>query len=108
MKCSVVNHSSNRTAFPWCILSIGDSGVTAQQFYDEKIMCKLQKQGVVNEMKLESAFWGKSKDSFDRIDLSLPLDSAVQLFDPFLQYLTCDKHQELPPAHDSFTVLMAN
>ena len=72
------NRSSNKTVFPWCILSTGDAGITVQQFYEDKIICKLQKQGVVNEVQLESAFLGKSKDSLYRIHLSLLLDSALR------------------------------
>lgn len=56
-----------------------ESGVTVQQFYDEKVVSKLS-----GEQKLESAYLGKSKDSLDSIELSLVLDSAVALFGPFL------------------------
>ena len=83
LNCSVFNHSSNKTAFHWCILSTGDAGITVQQFYEDKIICELQKQGVVNEMQLKFAFLGNSKDSLDRINRWLSLDSAIQLFGPF-------------------------
>lgn len=94
LNCSVLNHSSNKTAFHWCILLTGDAGMTIQQFYEDKIICELQKQGVVNEIQLKFAFLGKSKDSLHRIHLWLSLDSAIQLFGPFLRYLTCDKRHE--------------
>ena len=72
------------------MVSAGESGITIQQFYDKTIVCKVQE---LNEMDLESAFLGKSKDSLDKIELSLSLDSAIHLFRPFLCYYTCDRLQ---------------
>ena len=83
------------------MVSAGESGFTIQQFYDEKIVCKVQE---LNEMNLESAFWGKS---LDKIELSLSLDSAIHLFGPFLRYYTCDQLQQLPPMRNAFPMLMA-
>ena len=60
------------------------------------------------EVKLEVAFLGKSKESLDRIDLTLMLDSAIQHFGPFLRYHTYSTEQVLPPVHDAFAVLMAS
>ena len=59
-------------------------------------------------MDLESAFLGKSKESLDKIQVSLSLDSAIHLFGPFLRYYTCDRLQQLPPMHNAFTVLMSS
>ena len=59
-------------------------------------------------MALESAFPGKSKDSLDRIELSLSLDSVIQLFWPFLCYYTCNQLQQLPPMCIAFTVLVSS
>ena len=56
VNCSVVNCTSNKTVLPWSILSAGESGITIQQFYDEKVVCKVHE---LNEMDLESAFLGK-------------------------------------------------
>ena len=105
VNCSVVNLTLNKTVPPWSILSAGESGITIQQFYDEKIVCKVQE---LNEMDLESAFLGKSKESLDKIELSLSLDSAIHLFGPFLRYYTCDRPQQLPPMRNAFTVLMSS
>ena len=105
VNCSVVNRTSNKTVLPWSILSAGESGITVQQFYDEKIVGQFS---VSDEMDLESAFLGKSKDSLDKIELSLSLDRAIQLFGPFLRYHTCDRIQQLPPVCDAFSVLMSN
>ena len=79
--------------------------MTVQQFYEEKIVSELSS---AEEVKLEAAFLGKSKQSLDRIDLSLMLDSAIQLFGPFLRYHTRSTEQVLPPVRDAFTVLMAS
>jgi hypothetical protein len=68
-----------------------DSGVTVQQFYDEKVVCKLP-----DELDLESAGLGKSKDSLDKIEMSLSLDSAIHMFGPFLRYYTCSRLHQLP------------
>ena len=95
VNCSVVNHTSNKTVFPWSIMSARESGVTVQQFYNEHLLCKLKEPP---EMELQSAFLGKSKDSLDKIELSLPLDSAIPLFGSFLCYDTCDRLLQMPPA----------
>ena len=105
VNCSVVNRTSNKTVLPWSIVSAGESGITVQQFYDEKIVTQFS---VSDEMDLESAFLGKSKDSLDKIELSISLDRAIQLFGPFLRYHTCDRIQQLPPVRDAFSVLMSN
>ena len=76
----VMSRTSNKTVFPWSILSTGECGATVQQFYEEKIVNELSS---AEEVKLEAAFLGKSIESLDRIDLSLMLDSAIQLFGPF-------------------------
>ena len=79
--------------------------MTVQQFYEKKIVNELSS---AEEVKLEVAFLGKSKESLDRIDLTLMLDSAIQLFGPFLCYHTRSTEQVLPPVHDAFAVLMAS
>ena len=78
VNCSVVNEAS-KVILPWRILSGGESGRTIQQFYDDTIDESL-------EIVIECAFLGQTKDCLDRIELSLPLDSAVRLFGPFLRY----------------------
>ena len=105
VNCSVFNHSSNKTIFPWSIVSLGVPGITVQQFYHEKVLRCLEEQ---SEQELESAFLGKSKDSLDRIELSLPLDAVIPTFDPFLRYYTADRLQQLPPVVNAFTVMMSS
>ena len=80
VNCSVCNCTSNKTVLPWSIMSV-EGGVTVQQFYDEKVACKLSEQ---EELHLYSAGLGKSKDSLDTIEMSLSLESAVQLFGAFV------------------------
>ena len=93
VNCCVVNRSTSKTVFPWSILSTGESGVTVKQFYEEKVVNKLN---VPEEVELEAAFLGKSKESLDKIELSLSLDSAIPLFGPFLRYHTRSIEQDLP------------
>ena len=96
VNCSVVNRTSNKTVLSWSILSAGESGITIQQFYDKRMVCKVHE---LNEMDLESTF-------LDKIELSLSLDSAIHLFGPFWCYYTCDRLQQLPSMRNAFTVLM--
>ena len=105
VNCSVVNRTSKKTVLPWSIMSTGESGITVQQFYNERLLCKLKEP---HEMELQSAFLGKSKDSLDKIELSLHLDSAIPLFGHFLRYDTCDRVPQMPPACNAFTVLMSS
>ena len=104
VNCCVVN-GTNKILFPWSILSTGESGVTVQQFYEQKVIHELNSP---EEVELEAAFLGKSKESLDRIELSLSLDSAVPLFGPFLRYCTCSSEQVPPPSRDAFAILMAS
>ena len=60
--------------------------VLVQQSYEKKIVNELSS---AEEVKLETAVLGKSKESLDRIDLSLMLDSAIQFLGPFPCYHTC-------------------
>ena len=101
VNCSVLNRTLNKTVLPWSIISV-ESGVTVQQFYDEKVVCKLP-----DELDLESAGLGKSKDSLDKIEMS-SLDSAINIFGPFLRYNTCSRLHQLPLARDAFALLMAS
>ena len=48
---TVLNRNLNRTLLPWSIMSM-ESGFTVQQFYDEKVVCKLS-----GEQKLECISW---------------------------------------------------
>ena len=82
VNCCVVN-GTNKVLFPWSILATGESGVTVQQFYEQKVVHELNSS---EDVELEAAFLGKSKESLDKIELSLSLDSAIPLFGPFLRY----------------------
>ena len=106
VNCCVID-GSNKILFPWSILSTGESGVTVQQFYEQKVIQELNSRGP-GEVELEAAFLGKSKESLDKIELSLSLDSAVPLFQPFLRCRTCSSEQVPPPSRDAFTILMAS
>ena len=97
VNCCVVD-GSNKILFPWSILSTGESGVTVQQFYEQKVLQELNPPG---EVELEAAFLGKSKESLDKIEPSLSLDSAVPLFGPFLRYHTRSSEQVPPPSCDT-------
>ena len=56
------------------------SECTVQQFYEQKVIDELN---FPEEAELEATFLGKLKESLDRIELSLSLDSAIPLFGPF-------------------------
>ena len=77
--------------------------MTVQQFYEQKVIHKLNSP---EEVALEAAFLGKSKESLDRIELSLSLDSAIPLFGPFLRYRTRSSEQVPPPSRDAFAILI--
>ena len=73
--------------------STGESGVTVQHFYEQKV---IQELNYPEELELEAAFLGKLKESLDKIELSLSLNSAIPLFGPFLRYRTHSSEQ-VPP-----------
>jgi len=100
VNCRVRNCTSNKTVFTWSIMSV-EGGVTVQQFYDD--VCKPPEH---EEVPLDSAGLGKSKDSLDTIEMLLSLESAVQLFGAFLRYNVCSEQYQVAPVHDAFALLM--
>jgi len=93
---------SSKVVLPWNILSVGGSGKILQQFFDEIIATKIEPT-----VQLESASLGKSKNS---LDLSLPLDSTVELFGPFLRYYVKDNNlrKSSPRLRNTFEILMSS
>ena len=80
--------------------------MTVQQFYEQKVIQELNSPEEVELYR--SSLFGKSKESLDRIELSLLLDSAIPLFGPFLHYHTRSSEQVPPPSRDAFAILMAS
>ena len=79
-------------------------GFTVQQFFDEKVACKLSEH---KEVRLDSAGLGKSKESLNTIEMLLCLESAIQLFGAFLRYYVCSEQRQVVPMRDAFALLMA-
>ena len=85
LNCTVVSVAWNKTLYPWTMKPIGASGITVSQFYEETILGEVAKAHD-NILTLDSGFLGSSKEKLDAIDLSIPLDLAVQMFGCFLSY----------------------
>lgn len=81
------------------------NGLILQQFFDEIIATRIEPT-----VQLESASLGKSKNSLDQVDLSLPLDSTVELFGPFLWYYVKDNNirKSSPRLRNTFEILMSS
>ena len=107
VNCSVVNEAS-KVILPWRILSGGESGRTIQQFYDETILKEIDTIDESLEIVIECEFLGQTKDCLDRIELSLPLDSAVRLFGPFLRYRVLSSSDQPCESVNALTLLMYN
>jgi len=105
VNCSVINKTNNRILLPWSILPLTPSGVTTRQFFDDIIVCRLDD---VSNLELEFAMLGKSKESLDRIELSLSLEPAIQLFGPFLRYQMQSISHGPSQVRNAFTILMHN
>ena len=89
VNCSVLCKSNNKVLLPWNILSIGyESGITVEQFYEKFIVPELKKSHEVSHFEMKNALLGRPKDSLDGVSLSVPLDSAIQSFGPYLRYHT--------------------
>ena len=99
VNCSVLCQTDNRLIFPWKILSIGASGHTVQQFFEEFMLTDLKS----NETGMEL---GKSKDSIDVVELSVPLDMAVQSFGCFMRYHVNSSRGASFHAVDAFKLMM--
>jgi len=102
LNCLVLNKNNNHVLLPWSIPLLSPSGVTTQQFFEDSIVKRLCD---VTNIELESAALGKSKES---LELSLCLESAVQLFGPYLHYYKHNIIQATPPLPNVFSILMYN
>ena len=81
VNCSVLCRTTNNLLYPWKILTVLP-GITVGQFFKECIRPEINKEN----LDLDGAFLGRSKDSLDRVELVVPLDTAVQCFGAFLPY----------------------
>ena len=63
VNCSVFNRSSDKTFFPWSIVSLGVPDITVQQFYDEKVLHCL-----VEQSKQELNWHFQENQGFSRQD----------------------------------------
>ena len=110
VNCSVLCRTDNRLIFPWKILFIGVMGCTVQQFFEESVLIDLKsnEMGVElpKQLELSGAFLGKSKDSLDAVELSVPLDMAVQSFGCFLRYHVNSFRGASSDAVDAFKLMM--
>ena len=101
--CRVHYCTSHKMVLSWLIMTVED-GVMVQQFYVEKVACKLPKQ---EKVRLHYAGLGKSKDSLDTIEMSLSLEFVVQLFRSFLRYYIHSEQRQAVPMCDDFALLIA-
>ena len=91
VNCSVVR--GGRVVYPWKIHSITVPGISASKYYFDVIRPEISSKSDLTseEFQLREAYLGKSKDKLDGIDLALPLDNAVAIFDHFLKYVVHNK-----------------
>ena len=110
INCCVYNRSVNKTLFSWKILSIDEPGISVEQYFERKVFQEIQNvKNPPKELELESAFLGRSKDSLDRIELSLVLEIAASLFGHFLKYHVCvPDRPPVTPTVNAFSVMMYN
>ena len=110
INCCMYNRSVNKTLFPWKFLSVDEAEISVKQHFERKVFQEIQNvENLPNELKVESAFFGRSKDSLDRIELSLVLETAASLFGPFLKYhVHVPDRPPLIPTVNAFSVLMYN
>ena len=107
INCCVFDRSISKTLLPWRILAVENPGTSVEQFFEQKILQEVEKivQNPLNAVELESAFIGRSKDSLDRIELSLELERAAAIFGPFLKYHVREQPQQAP-SRNAFSIMM--
>ena len=67
INCCVYNRSVSKTLFPWKILSVDEPGTSVEQYFKRKVFQEIQNvENPPKELKLESAFLGRSKDTCER------------------------------------------
>ncbi len=111
VNCSVFNSSFNSVVLSWEILSVGASGRTVEQFFRETISKELGSALNPEKLELSGVFLGKSKEHLDAVDLSVPLDMAVQSFGGFLRYhVSCCPEPQEPQRSciDAFQLMMSS
>jgi len=68
----------------------------------------IKKKYPTDETELDFASLGKSKELLDRIEFSSPLDVAIQMFGPFLQYYTKSISHSSPVRINAFALMMSS
>ena len=86
VNCSVSNVTTSEIVFPWSIYLTEIPEISVQDFYLAKSSCEVKRKYPSDKPELDFATLSKSKELLDRIELTLPLEMAVQTFSPFLRY----------------------
>ena len=108
VNCSVYNVTTSKIALPWSIYSTEIPGVSVQEFYLAKLSCEVKRKYPSDEAELDFASLGKSKELLDRIELTLPLDMAIQTFGPFLRYYLKSINNSQIPVRNAFAIMMSS
>ena len=75
---SIFCRTTNQSLLRLRIMQIGQPGRSIEQFYHDVASAKKQgTQGIT----LKSTYLGRSKDSLDKVELSVALDKAVPLLE---------------------------
>ena len=86
------------------------SGRIIKQYFNTEVIGK-EVIDSVHTLELVGTFLGRSKEQFDAVDTSVPLDMAIQSFGGFLRYhvSSCGKPQEQQQSRvDAFQVMMSS
>ena len=109
VNCSVYNPSEKCVVSPWKIMAVGASGRAIKQYFAEVVGKDVINSG--HTVELVGAFLGRSKEQLDEVDISVPLDMAVQYFGGFLRYhvSSCGTPQEPQRSRvDAFQLMMSS
>ena len=102
---SIFCRTTNQSLLRWRIMQLGQPGHSIEQFYHDVASARIQgTQGITSK----SAYLSRSKDSLDKVELSVALDEAVSLFGGFLRYITTQTSESRSEKYqNAFHVLMA-
>ena len=90
-------------------MAVGASGRAIKQYFAEVVGKDVINSG--HTVELVGAFLGRSKEQLDEVDISVPLDMAIQSFGGFLRYhvSSCGTPQEPQRSRvDAFQLMMSS
>ena len=85
VNCGIYIDKRSITLLPWTIMRVPEPEFIFRVFSMEEVLPRIEKQ---DGLLLQSSHAGRSKETFDKVDLDLSVQAVVAGFGPFVKYRT--------------------